>query len=84
MEPSSVTHVHSSPDKQCSNLSLEILGCNMHLDHADINVYERLITSFATEDYGQQLEEEKQVTALIFVLTSVFLITVGFLCFVLF
>lgn len=84
MEPSSVTHVHSGPDKQCSDLSLEILGCGMHLDHANINAYERLITSFATEDYGQHLQEEKQVTGLIFVLTSVFLITVGFLCFVLF
>lgn len=59
MGPSPLLHVHTGPDKGGSDLSLEILGCDRHLNHANTNAYERLIKSFAMEDFGQPLQEEK-------------------------
>ena len=54
-----VPHAHAGPDKRGSGLSLEILGCDRHLNCASTNTYERLIKSFVTEDFGQHLQEEK-------------------------
>lgn len=59
MGPSPLLHVHTGPDKRGSGLSLEILGCDRHLNHGSTNAYERPIKSFATEGFGQPLQEEK-------------------------